>query len=50
MISFLFKNVENSYPKERAIMQIFRVVPQTKRGDQVQTAYRVFFQLSMALK
>jgi len=30
--SFLFINNENTYPKGRALMQMYRVVPQTKRG------------------
>jgi len=29
--SFLFKNNENTYRKGRALMQMYRVVPQTKR-------------------
>ena len=31
--SFLFKNNENTYPKGRALMKLYRVVPQTKRGN-----------------
>ena len=27
------KNIENTYPKGRALMQMYRVVPQTKRGN-----------------
>jgi len=27
------KNTENTYPKGRALMQIYRVVPQTKKGE-----------------
>ena len=30
---FLFKNNENTYPKGRALMQMYKVVPQTKRGN-----------------
>ena len=30
--SFLFKNNENTYPKG-SLMQMYRVVPQTKRGN-----------------
>ena len=30
--SFLFKNNENTYPKGRALVQMYRIVPQTKRG------------------
>ena len=29
--SFLFKNVENTYPKGRALVQMYRVVSQTKK-------------------
>jgi len=30
---FFTKNNENTYPKGRALMQMYRVVPQTKRGN-----------------
>ena len=30
--SFRFKSNENTYPKGRALMQMYRVVLQTKRG------------------
>jgi len=29
----VFKNNEITYPKGRALMQMYRVVPQTKRGN-----------------
>jgi len=32
MIVFFTKNNENTYPKGRALMQTYRVVPRTKRG------------------
>jgi len=32
MVVFFVKSNENTYPKGRALMQICRVVPQTKRG------------------
>jgi len=31
--SFLFENNENTYPKGRALMQMYRVVPQTKKRE-----------------
>ena len=31
--SFLYKNNENTYPKGRALIQMYRVVPQTKSGN-----------------
>jgi len=31
--SFLFRNNENTNPKGRALMQIDRYAPQTKRGN-----------------
>ena len=31
LVVFLVKNKENTYPKRRALVQIHRVVPQTKR-------------------
>ena len=33
MIVFFVKSNENTYPKGRALMQIYRVVPITKRGN-----------------
>jgi len=33
MVVFFFKNDENTYPKGGAILQMYRVVPQTKRGN-----------------
>jgi len=33
MVVFLVKNIENTYPKGRALMQMYRVVPITKRGN-----------------
>jgi len=30
---FFDKSNENTYPKGRALMQMYRVVPQTKRGN-----------------
>ena len=32
MVVFLVKSNENTYPKGRALMQMYRVVPVTKRG------------------
>ena len=31
--SFRYENDENTYPKGRALMQMYRVVSQTKRGN-----------------
>jgi len=33
MVVFFLKSNENTYTKGRAIMQMYRVVPQTKRHD-----------------
>ena len=33
MVVFFFQNNENTYSKGRALMQMYRVVPQTKRGN-----------------
>ena len=33
MVAFFVKSNENTYPKGRALMQIYRVVPKTKRGS-----------------
>ena len=33
MVVFFVKNNENTYPKGRALMQMYRVVPITKRGN-----------------
>ena len=33
MIVFFTKNDENIYPKGRALMQMYRVVPITKKGN-----------------
>ena len=33
MVVFFVKNNENTYPKGRALMQMYRVVPKTKRGN-----------------
>ena len=33
MVVFLIKYDENTYPKGRAILRMYRVVPQTKRGN-----------------
>ena len=35
MVVFFVKSNENTYPKERALMQMYRVVPITKRGNYV---------------
>jgi len=35
MAFFLVKSNENTYPKGRALVQMYRVVPITKRGDKV---------------
>ena len=32
MVVLFFKSNENTYPKGRALMQMYRVVPITKRG------------------
>jgi len=33
MVVFFVKSNENTYQKGRALTQIYRVVPQTKRGN-----------------
>ena len=33
MVVFFVKSTENTYPKGRALMQMYRVVPITKRGN-----------------
>mgnify|MGYP000561975989 CR=1 FL=1 len=33
MVVFFVKSNENTYPKGRALMQMYRVVPITKRGN-----------------
>jgi len=33
MVVFFAKSNENNYPKGRAFMQMYRVVPITKRGN-----------------
>jgi len=33
IVVFFVKSDENTYPKGRALMQMYRVVPQTKRGN-----------------
>jgi len=33
MVVFFTKNNKNTYPKGRALMQMYRVVAQTKRGN-----------------
>jgi len=33
MVVFFVKINENTYPKGRALMQMYRIVPQTKRGN-----------------
>jgi len=33
MVVFFFKSNENTYPKGRALMPMYRVVPITKRGN-----------------
>jgi len=33
MVVFFTKNNENTYSKGRSLMQMYRVVPQTKRGN-----------------
>ena len=33
MVVFLVKSNEKTYPKGRALVQIYRVVPVTKRGN-----------------
>ena len=33
MVVFFVKSNENTFPKGRALMQMYRVVPQTKRGN-----------------
>jgi len=32
MVVFFVKSNENTYPKGRALMHMYRVIPQTKRG------------------
>jgi len=38
MVVFFVKSNENTYPKGRALMQMYRVVPITKRGNCHRTA------------
>jgi len=33
MVVYYVKSNENTHPKGRALMQMYRVVPQTKRGN-----------------
>jgi len=33
MVFFFVQSIENTYPKGRALMQLYRVVPKTKRGN-----------------
>jgi len=33
MVVFFVKSNENTYSKERSLMQMYRVVPQIKRGN-----------------
>ena len=33
MVVFFVKSNENTYPKGRALIQMYEVVPQTKRGN-----------------
>ena len=33
MVVFFVKSNENTYPKGRALIQMYRVVPKTKRGN-----------------
>jgi len=33
MVVFVVENNENTYPKGRALMKMYRVVPQMKRGN-----------------
>ena len=35
MVVFFVKYNENTYPKGRALMKMYRVVPQTKRGTMI---------------
>jgi len=39
MAVFLVKSNENTFPKERSLMQMYRVVPITKRGN---WRYKIF--------
>jgi len=39
MAVFLVKSNENTYPKGRALMQMYRVVPIMKRGNYQQKTY-----------
>ena len=58
MVVFFIKSIENTYPKGSAIMQMYRVVPQTKEGSQsrhFQTLYEmpylfIKFQILLAYK
>jgi len=33
MVVFFVKSNENTYPKGKTLMQMYRVVPRTKRGN-----------------
>ena len=41
--SFFFKNNENTYPKGRSLMQMYRVVPKTKQKELLEKRCLLFF-------
>ena len=43
MVVFFVKSNSNTYPKERALMQMYRVVPITKRGNVDETVYSIIY-------
>ena len=46
MVVFLVKSNENTYPKGRALMQMYRVVPITNRGNFVIIQFCLMFNCS----
>jgi len=42
MVVFVVKSNENTYPKVRALLEIYRVVPITNRGNTLIMAYHLF--------
>jgi len=43
IVIFIVKSIENTYPKGRALMQLYRVVPITKRGNILQLVLTAAF-------
>jgi len=42
MVVFFVKNIENTYPKGRALMQMYRVISKTKRGNWLHSGTHLF--------